>query len=100
MSSAFAHATIGTPGQPWGPAEVAQWRAHQVRQRSHADDVLAALAGLDAQWQREPYGELVYGSRRYPLHALRSKDYSAWLTALTKDAKYTENAFGMRFTTK
>lgn len=75
MSSAFAHATIGTPGQPWGPAEVAQWRAHQVRQRSHADDVLAALAGLDAQWQREPYGELVYGSRRYPLHALRSKDW-------------------------
>ena len=33
-------------------------------------------------------------------NALRSKDYSAWLTALTKDAKYTENAFGMRFTTK
>jgi hypothetical protein len=75
MSSAFAHATIGTPGQPWGPEEVAQWRARQVRQRSHADDVLAALAGLDAQWQREPYGELVYGSRRYPLHALRSKDW-------------------------
>jgi hypothetical protein len=24
--------------------------ARQVRQRSHADDVLAALAGLDAQW--------------------------------------------------
>ena len=75
MSSAFAHATIGTPGQPWGPEEVAQWRARQVRQRSHADDVLAALVGLDAQWQREPYGELVYGSRRYPLHALRSKDW-------------------------
>lgn len=75
MSSAFAHASIGTPGQPWGPEEVAQWRARQVRQRSHADDVLAALAGLDAQWQREPYGELVYGSRRYPLHALRSKDW-------------------------
>ena len=75
MSSAFAHATIGTPGQPWGPEEVAQWRARQVRQRSHADDVLAALQGLDAQWERESYGELEYGSNRYPLHALRSKDW-------------------------
>ncbi|MGL4810105.1 MAG: hypothetical protein ACRC4O_15275, partial [Giesbergeria sp.] len=61
MSSAFAHAAIGTPNQPWGPADIAQWRARQVRQRSHADDVLAALQGLDAQWERESYGELEYG---------------------------------------
>ena len=75
MSSAFDYAAIGTPGQPWGPAEVAQWRARQVRQRSHADDVLSVLDGLQAQWQRESYGELVYGSTRYPLHALRSQDW-------------------------
>jgi len=25
---------IGTPGQPWGDAERAQWRAGQQRQRS------------------------------------------------------------------
>jgi hypothetical protein len=54
MSSAFAHATIGTPGQPWGPEEVAQWRAPGAPARRHADDVLAALAGLDAQWRRRP----------------------------------------------
>ena len=34
---------VGTPGQPWGDAERAQWRARQVRQRSYADDVLAAV---------------------------------------------------------
>ena len=52
MSSAFAHATIGTPGQPWGPEEVAQWRARQVRQRSHADDVLANDRDLREQEQQ------------------------------------------------
>ena len=34
---------IGTPGQPWGDAERAQWRARQQRQRSYHDDVVAAL---------------------------------------------------------
>ena len=37
---------IGTPGQPWGVAEKAQWRAQQRRQRSYADDVLARVDAL------------------------------------------------------
>ena len=51
---------LGTPGQPWGPAEVQQWRARQVRQRSYADDVLAAVEQLRNQWDVECYGEVVY----------------------------------------
>ena len=42
----LAHDPIGTPGQPWGAAERAQWRARQVRQRSYADDVLAVVERL------------------------------------------------------
>ena len=42
MSQPIEH--IGTPGKPWGDAEKAEWRARQVRQRSHADEVMAKIA--------------------------------------------------------
>lgn len=62
---------IGTPGQAWGAAEVAQWRARQVRQRSYADDVLAPLDALRTQFDVAPYGEVVYGDERFALMAVR-----------------------------
>ena len=43
---------IGTPGQPWGAAERAAWRARQVKQRSYADDVLTAIDRLRALQER------------------------------------------------
>ena len=51
---------LGTPGQPWGEAELAQWRACQVRQRSYADDVLTAVERLRDQMDVQVYGEVVY----------------------------------------
>ena len=41
---------IGMPGQPWGEAERAQWRAAQQRRRSYADDVLDAVEHLRRHW--------------------------------------------------
>lgn len=74
---------IGTPGQPWGPEEVARWRACQVRQRSYADDVLRPVESLRDTFDVAPYGEVVYGEERYPLLALRSGDWQEELpTAL------------------
>lgn len=75
---------LGTPGQAWGPAEVQQWRARQVRQRSYADDVLSAVEQLRAQWDVESYGEVVYddavqGEERFPLMTLRSRSWSSAL---------------------
>jgi len=75
---------LGTPGQAWGPAEVQQWRARQVRQRSYADDVLSAVERLRAQWDVESYGEVVYADSahsedRFPLMALRSRSWSSAL---------------------
>ncbi len=52
---------IGSPGQPWGDAERAQWRARQIKQRSYADDVLSVVESLRAQLDVETYGEVVYG---------------------------------------
>ena len=66
---------IGTPGQPWGTAEVAAWRATQVKQRSYADDVLAAIEPLRAGFDVEEYGSVAYEGVRYPFFVLRTR---AW----------------------
>ncbi len=63
---------IGTPGQAWGDAEKQQWLARQVRQRSHADDVMARIEKLPAQVQRNYYGEIrTTQGRVHPLMGLR-----------------------------
>lgn len=75
---------IGTPGQRWGDAERDQWRARQVRQRSHADDVLRAIDALRGQWDVELYGEVAYANahhapEHFPLQALRSRNWQPGL---------------------
>ena len=70
---------IGTPGQAWGDTEFAQWRARQSKQRSYADDVLQAADGLRDRFDVSSYGEVVYGEERFPLMALRSRDWQAHL---------------------
>ena len=70
---------IGTPGQPWGPAELAEWRARQVRQRSYADDVLAVVERLAPRFEVIPYGEVAYAGERFPLLALRAGAWQAGL---------------------
>jgi hypothetical protein len=41
---------VGTPGQSWGPAEVAEWRSRQIRQRSYEADVLRVVEGLRSRF--------------------------------------------------
>ena len=66
---------IGTPGQPWGDAERAQWLAGQRKQRSHADDVLSAIDRLRDRFDVVEYGRLDYAGETYPLLALKSRDW-------------------------
>jgi len=67
---------IGTPGQPWGAAEKAQWRAAQRVQRRYAEDVLAAIDRLRERFDVRQYGTLDYGpGETYPLFAVRSRDW-------------------------
>ena len=78
---------IGTPGQAWGEAERAQWRARQLRQRSHADDVLARIDALRTRLDVQTYGELRYGSghhaeERFPLMVLRSRNWQRKLPSV------------------
>lgn len=66
---------VGTPGTPWGPAEVATWLARQTRQRSYQADVLSVVEGLRARFDVVDYGQLDYASDRYPLVAIRSRHW-------------------------
>ena len=66
---------IGTPGQPWGEAERARWRAGQRAQRSYAADVLEAIERLHGHWDVQAYGELDYAPDFYPLLALHGADW-------------------------
>ncbi|MCQ4163579.1 M14 family metallopeptidase [Tahibacter harae] len=66
---------IGTPGQPWGAAEKAEWLSRQQRQRSYAEDVLAAIEPLRARFDVSEYGRLDYAPDTYPLLAVRSRDW-------------------------
>lgn len=73
---------IGTPGQAWGPAEVAEWRARQRRLRSHADEVVGAIERLRPRFDVLPYGEVAYGDERHPLLALRGREWRDGLPAV------------------
>ncbi|KRB07360.1 M14 family metallocarboxypeptidase [Lysobacter sp. Root690] len=66
---------IGTPGQPWTAAEVAQWRSTQIRQRSYEADVLSVIETLRPRFEVVQYGRLDYAPDSYPLFALKSRDW-------------------------
>jgi hypothetical protein len=75
MSTSVPFYPIGTPGQAWGLAEIALWRSKQIRQRSYADDVLTTMEPLRGRFDVAQYGEVVYGAERFPLMAVRSRDW-------------------------
>jgi len=78
MTAAFY--PIGTPGQAWGEAERAAWRARQVVSRRYGEDVLPLIDGFRARFDVANYGELDYGADgRFPLFAVRSR---AWREGL------------------
>ncbi len=66
---------IGIPGQPWGEAERAAWRARQRRQRSYMADVVSAIERLRTRFEVTEYGRLDYPPDSYPLFAVRSRDW-------------------------
>lgn len=73
---------IGTAGIAWGAAELAQWRARQVRQRGYSDDVLSRVECLSDRFDVSCYGELVYADERFPLMAIRSRNWQPSLPAV------------------
>jgi hypothetical protein len=75
MNTAAAFYPVGTPGQPWGAPERAQWLARLTVQRSYADEVISKIDALRDRFDVSQYGELDYPSGRYPLFAIRSRNW-------------------------
>ncbi len=76
LSGARAY-RIGTPGTPWGPAEVAQWRESvSAPKRSYQEEVRSRLPALEPEFHVIEYGALSYDAKRYPLFALKSRQWT------------------------
>ena len=77
---------IGTPGQPWGDAEISLWRSQQHIKRSYQQLVLQPLLALFEASDIRAHAELIqygaldyqsFGLGQYPLYAVRSKGWHA-----------------------
>ena len=82
MSTVAAFYPVGTPGQPWGAPERAQWLALQQVQRSYAGEVVSKIDALRERFDVSQYGELDYPSGRYPLFAIRSRNWDETLPVM------------------
>ena len=68
---------IGTPGVKWGDAEKATWLSQQSVKRSYQEEVLSKLEPLKKLFDVEQYGSLSQDVDRYPLFAVKTKNWSA-----------------------
>jgi hypothetical protein len=68
--------SIGTPGRPWGEAEVALWLSRQPIRRSYKADVLGVIDTFRARFDVSEYGHIDYAPDSYPLFAIRSCDWN------------------------
>jgi hypothetical protein len=66
---------IGTPGLPWGAADVSAWLLRQSRQRSYAVDVVSVIETMRSRFDVSEYGRLDYAPDSYPLFAIKSRDW-------------------------
>jgi len=66
---------IGVKGQKWGPEEKQKWFELQSIKRSYCDEVISKIEQLEAQYTIEQYGALPIDEARYPLYALKSKNF-------------------------
>lgn len=66
---------IGTAGKPWGDAERAEWRTRQTVKRSYASEVVSIIDRLRDRFDVVQYGELDYAPDRYPLFAIKTRNW-------------------------
>jgi hypothetical protein len=66
---------IGTPGLPWGEAEVTTWLSRQTIKRSYETDVLRVIDALRSRYDVVQYGHLDYDRDKYPLFAIKSRGW-------------------------
>lgn len=60
----------------WGDVEKAAWLSKQVIKRSYQEEVVAKLEPLKDQFDFIQYGALSYDAAKYPLFALKTRNWS------------------------
>lgn len=74
---------VGTAGQPWGAAELGQWRDRQSRHRRYDVEIVPRIDTLADRYEKVEYGALEYAGEQYALLALRDRRFDPALpTAL------------------
>ena len=66
---------IGIKGKQWGVDEKQQWLATQKIKRSYHDEVISKIDSLAPYFDIIQYGALPINEPRYPLYALKSKNW-------------------------
>ncbi len=69
--------TIGTLGQKWDAADKKKWFTLQTIQRSYQDEVISKIDALSSHFDIVQYGALSVDEQRYPLFALKSKQWQS-----------------------
>jgi hypothetical protein len=67
---------IGTPGRPWGEADVARWLSRQSVQRSYMKEVVGVIETFRERFDVSEYGRLDYVPDSYPLFAIKSRHWN------------------------
>ena len=65
----------GLPTSVWDSADRAAWLASRVKSRSYADEVLSKIDALRERFDVVEFGQIDYGGERYPLLALKTRDW-------------------------
>lgn len=76
MSSSYRF-PIGTPGQKWGKEERQAWYQQTLIHREYQKEVVPKIMALKEHYDVEQYGALSYDVERFPLYAIKSRNWSA-----------------------
>ena len=66
---------VGASISAWDSDDRAAWLISRVKQRSYADEVLSKIDALRERFDVAEYGQIDYGGERYPLLALKTRDW-------------------------
>ena len=67
---------IGTKGKPWANVEKSRWLESCSVKRSYKQEVLDSISVLADRFEVVNYGALTIDPKKYPLIALKTKDWS------------------------
>ncbi|MDN3616471.1 MAG: M14 family metallopeptidase [Vibrio gallaecicus] len=68
---------IGKPGQKWQEQERKEWYEQTTIKREYQKEVVPKISALSEQFDIEQYGALSYDTERFPLFAIKSKNWDS-----------------------